>query len=72
MAAGTDRLQLARYARYHGRNLTVSDAASALLVGGGYSLDDLDGFLAGIEEPMNLQFTRGIDGAIHLELRNGP
>jgi transmembrane sensor len=66
------REALARYARYHGRNLTVSDAASALLVGGGYSLDDLDGFLAGIEEPMNLQFTRGIDGAIHLELRNGP
>jgi transmembrane sensor len=64
--AGTPlREALARFAHYHGRNLTVSDEAALQRVGGRYSLDDLDGFLADIAEPLGVSFTRGPDGSIH-------
>jgi ferric-dicitrate binding protein FerR (iron transport regulator) len=38
-----------RFAQYHGCAITVSDAAANEKVGGRHPLDDLDGFLAGIE-----------------------
>jgi transmembrane sensor len=65
------REALGRFARYHGRNLTASDAAAVQRVGGGYSLDDLDGFLAGLEEPLHVRVVRSSDGAIHLVSLNG-
>jgi transmembrane sensor len=67
----TLREALARFARYHGRNITVSDDAATQRIGGRYSLDDLEGFLAGIEESLDLRFSRGIDGAVHLDSRSG-
>ncbi len=59
------REALDHFARYHGRTLTASDAAARQRVGGRYSLDDLNGFLADIEEPLGIRFTRGTDGSIH-------
>jgi transmembrane sensor len=64
------REALARFARYHGRTLTASTAAAGKRVGGNYSLDDLDGFLAFLEETegMNLRVSRETDGAIRVRL----
>lgn len=61
---------LARFARYHGRTLTASEAAAQKRVGGSYSLDDLAGFLAFLEEAdgMGLHLTRGTDGSVRVEL----
>jgi transmembrane sensor len=61
---------LARFARYHGRTLTATDGAAQKRVGGNYSLDDLDGFLAFLEETegMGLHLTRGTDGSIRIGL----
>jgi len=58
---------LARFARHHGRNLSVSSGAADLRVGGVHSIDDLDGFLATIEEMLPVRVTRGLDGAVHVE-----
>ena len=65
-AATPLREALARFARYHGRTLTASDEAALQRVGGRYSLDDLDGFLAALEEVLPVRVTRGLDGAIHV------
>lgn len=55
---------LARFARYHGRAITVSPEAANFKVGGRYSLDDLDGFLRGMEDAFPLRITRDLNGAI--------
>lgn len=62
------REALARFARYHGRTLTATEAAALKRVGGNYSLDDLDGFIAFLEEAegMGLHVTRGTDGSIRI------
>ncbi len=64
------REALARFARYHGRTLTATDTAALKRVGGSYSLDDLDGFLAFLEETdgMGLHLSRSTDGAIRVGL----
>ncbi len=61
---------LARFARYHGRSLTATPAAANLKVGGRFSLDDLDGFLAGIEDPLSVRVTRDLNGTIQVDLRS--
>jgi transmembrane sensor len=60
------REALGRFARYHGRTLTASEAAARQRVGGRYSLDDLDGFLSTLEEILPVRVARGFDGAIHV------
>ncbi len=62
---------LARFARYHGRNLVASDAAAERRVGGTYSLDDLDGFFAALEDVLPVQVTRGPDGATRVDVIPG-
>jgi len=65
------REALGRFARYHGRNLTAADAVAQLRVGGTHSLDDLDGFLAALEEmmmPTPVRTTRGPDGSIRVDV----
>jgi transmembrane sensor len=59
---------LARFARYHGRNLTASDAAAARTVGGTPRLDDLDAFLAFLEDALHLAVTRRLDGSIEVDV----
>ena len=69
--AGTPlREALARFARYHGRNLTATDAVAQQLVGGLYSLDDLDGFLTNLELALPVRVTRGLDGTVQVEARS--
>ncbi len=65
------REALARFARYHGRNLVVSDAAGDRLVGGTHSLDDLDGFFAALEDVLPVQVIRGPDGSIRVDVIAG-
>lgn len=63
---------LARYARYHGRGLTVTAGAATQRIGGRFSLDDLDGFLAGLVlmRP-DIEVTRNPDGIVQVDLRAG-
>lgn len=65
------REALARFARYHGRNLVVTDAAAGRLVGGTHSLDDLDGFFAALEDVLPVQVIRSPDGSIRVDATAG-
>ena len=58
---------LARFARYHGRNLGVSDSAALQRVGGRYSIDDLNGFLTAIEEVLPVTVVRNLDGSVQVD-----
>ena len=58
---------LARFARYHGRNLGVSDSAAMQRVGGRYSIDDLNGFLTAIEEVLPVTVVRNLDGSVQVD-----
>jgi transmembrane sensor len=60
---------LASFARYHGREISASAEASALRVGGRYNLDDLDGFLAALEEILPVTVTHSPDGPVQVGLR---
>jgi transmembrane sensor len=64
------REALARFARYHGRGITAAPEAAGLRVGGTYSLDDLDGFLSGLEAVLPVHVTRGLSGTVQVGLRN--
>jgi len=63
---------VARFARYHGRGITVSPAAAELRIGGRFSLDDLDGFLAALEEVLPVRVTRNLNGTVQVSLRAEP
>ena len=60
---------LARFARYHGRGITVAPDAADKRVGGRYSLDDLDGFLGFIEEELSVRVTRELNGTVQVSAR---
>jgi transmembrane sensor len=60
---------LERFASYLGREIAVSPEAAALRVGGRYSLDDLDGFLAAIERVLPVSVLRGDAGAVRVVAR---
>jgi len=59
------------FARYHQQSLTVSTAAAMEKVGGTYHLDDLDSFLAGLEQ-MDLRVDRRADGSVKVSLKSEP
>jgi transmembrane sensor len=61
---------LANFARFHGRDITTSVEAANLHIGGRYNLDDLDGFLAALEEILPVQVTRPPNGPVQVGLRN--
>ncbi len=63
------RLAAARFARYHGRGMTVAEAVAAEPVGGRYALDDLSGFLDGISKAMGLDLKIDPSGAVFLGRR---
>ena len=66
---------LALFAHYHGRSIAVSPGAAALHVGGRYSLDDLDGFLAQLElvqQDHKVRVEHGATGSIRVSLRAEP
>ena len=60
---------LARFGHYHATALAASPAAAGLRLGGRYSLDDLDGFLAALEEILPVQVTRRPGQPTQVELR---
>lgn len=55
---------LARFARYHGRGLVAAPEVAHLAVGGRYSLDDLDGFLAALEAFLPVRVSRNLSGTV--------
>lgn len=63
---------LARFARYHGRTIAVSAEVAERRVGGRFSLDDLDGFLAGLEKPLHIHVARDSGGSIRVTQRTEP
>jgi transmembrane sensor len=65
---------LARYSRYHGRNLTVAPEAAGLSIGGLFSLDDLDAFFTALEEiypNVRVNHDRR-NGTVRVDLRAAP
>jgi transmembrane sensor len=63
---------LARFARYHGRPIRASADAAALHIGGRYSLDDLDGFFAALEEILPVRVVPQGADAVEIRLRTEP
>lgn len=63
---------LARFGRYHGRSLAADPSAGALRIGGRFSLDDLDGFLAALEEIFPVEVSQNRNGTIHIRLLSRP
>lgn len=53
----------ARFAAYHGRAIEVAPEVAQLRLGGRYSLDDLDGFLAALARVLPVRVERGPNGA---------
>ncbi len=64
------REALARFARYHGRGITATTEAANLRVGGSFSLDDVDGFLSGLEVVLPVSVTRDLSGTVQVGLRH--
>ena len=60
---------LACYSRYHGRQITATAGAAGLRVGGRYSLDDLDGFFAALEQALPVRVAPGPGGEARVSLR---
>ena len=66
------REALARFARYHGRGITATPEVAGLLIGGRYSLDDLDGFLSDVEDALpTVKVNRDLNGTVQVDLRQG-
>jgi len=63
------REAVARFARHHGRTIDVDDSAAGIAVGGRFSLDDLDGFLALLAEGYPVTLTRDAQGNVHVSRR---
>ncbi len=63
---------LDRFARYHGRGLTATADAAGLRIGGRFGLDDLDGFLAALEEVLPVRVTHDLSGTVQISLRSTP
>lgn len=64
------REALARFARYHGRGITVDPEAAQLPIGGRFNLDDLNGFFNALELGFPVQVDRAQNGMIHVSRRN--
>lgn len=64
---------LARFAHYHGRAINVAPAVANEPVGGRYSIDDLKGFLSGLELalPRVKVHSDDLSGAVTVSLRPG-
>ena len=61
-----------RFAAYHGREITVAAPAAALTLGGRYTLDDLDQFLASLAEALPVRVLRQPSGRINIVAVRAP
>jgi transmembrane sensor len=68
----TLREALARFAHYHGRGIGVTPQAAKLRIGGRFSLDDIEGFFAALEEVLPVRVTRDLSGTVRVGLRCEP
>jgi len=66
------RLALARFARYHGRGISATADAAECRVSGRYSLNDIDGFFAALEEALPVRVTHSLNGTVQVSLRTEP
>lgn len=57
---------LDRVARYHGRRVKLAPAAAALRLGGRYTLDDFEGFLASLEKTLPVRIERLADDTVQV------
>lgn len=60
------REAVARFAAYHGRTITIEDAAGGARIGGRYALDDLEGFLESIERVLGVRVRREAGGTVRI------
>lgn len=60
---------LSRFAHYHGKGISATEDAGALRIGGLYSLDDLSGFFAAIEEILPVRVTQDLSGTVRVSRR---
>lgn len=60
---------LARFAHHHGRGINVLPGAAGHRVSGRYSLDDLDGFISGLDQAFPVEVTRTLSGTITIAPR---
>lgn len=65
---------LERFARYHGRGIIPSPGAAAITktLSSSYSIDDLEDFLTGLEEPFDVKIIHETNGTIRVNLRGEP
>jgi len=66
------REALARFARYHGCGITATPDAAEKRIGGRYSLDDLDGFFAALEDVASVKVTKNLNGTVLVSRRTAP
>jgi transmembrane sensor len=66
------REAFARFAHYHGRGVGVTPQAAELRIGGRFSLDDFEGFLAALEEVLPVRVSRDLNGTVRVGLRGEP
>jgi len=66
------RVALARFARYHGRGISATADAAECRVSGRYSLNDIDGFFAALEEALPVRVTHSLNGTVQVSLRTEP
>ena len=57
---------LERFASYHGAAITVAPEAAALPLGGRYTLDDFDRFMASVEQALPVRVLRRGDGSLRI------
>jgi len=56
----------ARFARYHGKRIEVHSSVAQLSVGAVYSLDDLNGFLRGLETALPVKASYDLSGVVSI------
>jgi transmembrane sensor len=61
---------LARYSRYHGRQITATPAAARRRISGRFSLDSLDDFFAALEMNIDVRVTPDPGGSVRVSLRS--
>lgn len=63
------REAVARFAQYHGRAINVDPAVASETIGGRHSLEDLSGFLAGLEVALSVKVNYDLAGAVTVSAR---